>query len=221
MANRQLQLPVLPKELWELVFGFLDETSKAVAMHVCHEWRALVLVTTRKVIPRIFAKDVRSSYSLIEWWRNVLGQPLPLDYYTCISAVNHGHLAFLQYARAHARDDGCPWDEYICLVAAESGHLAILQYLHDNGCPWDKRTCSSAAAAGHLAILQYAHDNGCPWDTLACQFAADQGHLAILQYLRTNGCPWDEWTYYTARSKNLAILQYAIDNGCKNIYIFS
>ena len=34
---------VLPVELWLIIFGFLDETTQAIAMHVCHEWHTLIM----------------------------------------------------------------------------------------------------------------------------------------------------------------------------------
>jgi hypothetical protein len=51
----------------------------------------------------------------------------------CISFYRSGHLAVLEWARAH----GCPWDE--------------------------ERTVSAAAGGGHAAVLAWAWESGASW----------------------------------------------------------
>jgi hypothetical protein len=102
------------------------------------------------------------------------------------SAAEGGHLAGLQWARAH----GCPWDENTCAWAAEEGHLEVLKWVLANGCLWEDRVaCAHAARGGHLEVLQWARANGCPWDESTCERAARGGHLEVLQWARANGCP--------------------------------
>ena len=76
----------------------------------------------------------------------------------CKYAASDGHLAVLQWARAH----GCPWDERTCEYAAKNGHLAVLQWARAQGCPWDAWTCIMAESNGHIAVLQWARAQGCP-----------------------------------------------------------
>merc|ERR1719321_1049053 len=86
----------------------------------------------------------------------------------------NGHLAVLQWARAH----GCPWDEYMCAYAAKKGHLEVLKWAQAHGCPWDKQTCARAAKNGHLEVLQWARAHGCPWDewtSRCCRERAPRG----------------------------------------------
>ena len=198
---------VLPVELWLIIFGFLDETTQAIAMHVCHEWHALIMNISG--IPRIFEEDLARSVSLLVWQQDFLGQPLSDN--TCHYAAKGGHLDVLQYARAN----GCLWDMWTCTLAAKGGHLDILQWAHANGCPWDEDTCAAAAEKGYLQILQYAHANGCPWDSFTCLSAAKGGHLHILKYARDTGCPWNSFTCSSAaKGGHLDILQWAHANGC-------
>ena len=50
----------------------------------------------------------------------------------CELAAVAGHLAVLQWARAH----DCPWDKNTCEdEAARVAHLAVLQWARENGCP--------------------------------------------------------------------------------------
>ena len=176
-------LPLLPEEVWLLIFGLLDETTKAICMHVCPEWRRWILELTRLVVPRIFAPDLICSISLLQWQQDVLGRPITR--LTPAEAAMGGHLHILQYLHAI----NCPWDEITCSFAAAGGHLDILKYARRNGCPWDDRTCFEAAKKGHLDILKFAHTNGCPgsWDNNICAVAAMNGQLDCFVYACTNG----------------------------------
>ena len=66
------QLPLLPLEIWLIVFQRVDETSQAICMHVCREWRELVLSITRGVMPRLLARNLASSVTLLVWQQDVL-----------------------------------------------------------------------------------------------------------------------------------------------------
>ena len=69
-------LPFLPEEIWLLVLGRVaDETTKAICMLVCHDWRLWVLMLTRSVVPRLFAEDLACSVPLLLWQRDFLGRP--------------------------------------------------------------------------------------------------------------------------------------------------
>ena len=161
----------LPEEIWLLVLGFVDETTKAICMGVCPEWRSWVLRLTRSVsVPRLFEEDLACSVSLLMWQRDVLGRPLTKK--TCAYAAKGGDLQVLQHLRAI----GIPWDKRTCSFAAMGGRLEILQYARANGCPWSEYTCRNAASRGHLDILKYARVNGCPWDLWTCTAAAEGGH---------------------------------------------
>jgi len=77
----------------------------------------------------------------------------------CKVAAFHGHLAVLQWARAH----GCPWDEKTCAYAARNGHLAVLQWARAHGCPWDEGTCAMAAQKKRrFDVLQWVQPDGYP-----------------------------------------------------------
>ena len=52
----------------------------------------------------------------------------------CSYSSEGGHLAVLQWARAHGR----PWNKRTCARAAENGHLDVLQWARARGCPWDE-----------------------------------------------------------------------------------
>ena len=202
-------LPFLPEEVWLLILSRLDETTKAICMNVCPEWRSWILIITRSVIPHIFEKDLACSISLLKWQRDFLVHHFTEN--TCAFAAKGGHLDILQYLRAN----GCPWDEWTCARAANNGHLDILQYAHENGCPWNELTCFGAARGGYMNIMLYAHANGCPWDEETCSAAAFCGHLDILQYAHENGCPWDELVCLNAEFYgHMHILEYARANGC-------
>ena len=111
-----LLLPVLPEEIWLLVLGHLDETSKGICMGVSHEWRDLVLMSTRNVIPRLFAEDiVCSGVALLVWQRDVLGRPFSEK--TAALAAKTGNLEVLQYLRANS----CPWGAETCALATRAG----------------------------------------------------------------------------------------------------
>jgi len=135
---------------------------------------------------------------------------------TCSLAAKDGHLAVLQWARAH----DCLWETFeldrlpncsrttgTCERATEGGHLAVLQWARENGCPWTEFNVNArAAAGGHLAVLQWLLENDCPWledleyddDEDCCALAALGGHLETLKWLRGHGCPWDETTFMCA-----------------------
>ena len=49
----------------------------------------------------------------------------------CAYAAKGGHLAVLQWARAHGR----PWNTKTCARAAKNGHLKVLQWARANRCP--------------------------------------------------------------------------------------
>ena len=104
----------------------------------------------------------------------------------CDYSAEGGHLAVLQWARAH----GCPRNEWTCTEAASNGHLEVLQWARAQGCDWGERTCARAAEGGHLEVLQWARAHGRPWDEWTCAEAARHGHLEVLQWARAHGCPW-------------------------------
>ena len=69
-------LSQLPVEILLIIFSMLDETTKAICMHVCCEWRTMILDTPGKsIVPRIFAEDMVRSVSLLLWQRNILDRP--------------------------------------------------------------------------------------------------------------------------------------------------
>merc|ERR1719262_62002 len=74
----------------------------------------------------------------------------------CLVAAFNGHLAVLQWARAH----GCTWDGTTCAYAAMNGHLEVLKWARAQGCPWEERTCEAAAVGGHLEVLRWARAHG-------------------------------------------------------------
>ena len=75
----------------------------------------------------------------------------------CAYSAKGGHLAVLQWARAH----GPPWNKKTCARAAKNGYLEVHQWARARGCPCDKWTCAWAAKNGHLEVLQKARANRC------------------------------------------------------------
>ena len=76
----------------------------------------------------------------------------------CVYCAEGGHLAVLQWARAHER----PLNKTTCARAAENGHLEVLEWAGAHGCPRDESTCAGAAQHGHLEVLQSARSNKYP-----------------------------------------------------------
>ena len=81
--------------------------------------------------------------------KGVLERPLCL-FCTEDYSAQGGHLAVLQWARAHER----PLNKTTCARAAENGHLEVLEWAGAHGCPRDESTCAGAAQHGHLKVLQ-------------------------------------------------------------------
>jgi hypothetical protein len=129
----------------------------------------------------------------------------------CARAAQGGHLAVLQWARAHR----CPWTEGTCHAAARGGHMEVLRWAREHHCPWNKWTCAEAAAGGHMEVLQWARRNSCPWGVDTCQAAAWGGHLEVLQWAREHLCPWEKWVCTGAAANGrLAVLRWVREHGC-------
>jgi len=67
-----------------------------------------------------------------------------MDKFTCIRAVENGHLDLLIWAREH----GCSWDEWTCTNAALGGHLDLLIWTREHG-----YTCLHEQLNSHLHLL--------------------------------------------------------------------
>jgi hypothetical protein len=234
---------MLPQEIWLLIIGFLDETTRAIFMLVCREFAGLVLVATRNVIPHIYTEDVICTVPLLEWYLKY-----NVRKHHCINKKMYdnialgGFLEVFQWIKSkypvrficdeltctQAAKGGhldmlqylfeivkCRWNAMTCVYAALNGHFEVLKYAIENGCPMTEQVSAAASHGGHLTILQYLHEHNCPWDEWTCRQAARGGYLTILQYAHENGCPWDVWTCaFAASGGHLAALKYARENGC-------
>jgi len=87
-------------------------------MHVCRDWRGLVLTLTRLVVPRIFARQLTCSVSLLMWQRVVLGRAP--DVRTLRYAAGHGDITVLRLLCT----DGCTWD-WSVLPPQEEANLLL------------------------------------------------------------------------------------------------
>ena len=120
-------------------------------------------------------------------------------------AATGGHLALLQWARAHCQPS--EWQR-TCEWAVRGGHLPLLQWARAQTppAPWNQRTCWRAAGGGHLALLQWARAQSppAPWNVETCSAAAGGGHLALLQWARAQSPP-APWNVETCRDRKSVV----------------
>ena len=70
----------------------------------------------------------------------------------CTAAAHRGHLAVLQWLRAH----GCEWDSGTADAAAANGRLATLQWALATDCPHDlDHLWLVAAEGGHVDVVEW------------------------------------------------------------------
>jgi hypothetical protein len=96
----------------------------------------------------------------------------------CTAAAHRGHLAVLQWLRAH----GCAWDSGTADAAAANGRLATLQWALATDCPHDlDHLWLVAAEGGHVDVVEWLHRSTHAWKAGEYNWgAAAGGHVAVL-----------------------------------------
>ena len=152
----------LPRDLLEKVGRAVPAGDRLWFRLVCQSWAAAgtgaAVVPGEEPLPRgkvtrtrgpdaaaSVARVAEAMVGAVEWplqkkFRNNL----------CEYSAKGGHLAVLQWARAHER----PLNKTTCARAAENRHLEVLEWAGAHGCPRDESTCAGAAQHGHLEVLQ-------------------------------------------------------------------
>ena len=151
---------------------FLEAVARAVPAcgSACRSWAAagakVVPATGEEPLPRRKVTRTRgpdpaaSAACVAEVMVGAVEEPLRREFWNdlCACSAQGGHLAVLQWARAHER----PLNKTTCARAAENGHLEVLEWAGAHGCPRDESTCAGAAQHGHLEVLQSARSNKYP-----------------------------------------------------------
>ena len=132
----------------------LDRVDRTMLAQVGRPWLAAVLASgLPRLLKGVTVLQLREFCTSVERlaWAKAKGCPWAWSLSTrgwregsanpCALAAEGGHLAVLQWARAHH----CPWDAATCYAAASGGHLDVLQWARKHGCPWNKQACYLAA----------------------------------------------------------------------------
>ena len=152
-----MSLLALPLDVRRLIVNdYLCNEEALVARCACRALRALVSRARIDLCRyRLYAYFCTRGYAALLAW--LLAQ-VPLPHSMCSDAAKGGHLATLQWLRAHHADSF----HGTCAYAAAGGHLAVLQWLREHGAPWDEWTCAWATENKHLAVLAWAREHGAP-----------------------------------------------------------
>lgn len=165
---------------------------------------------------------------MLEWCRDVAEADWGPQ--TCKAAAGGGHLAVLQYLRAH----GCDWNTDTCWAAARDGHLQVLTWAREHGCDWSESTINVA-----VCVLDPPGSSArCPLTILAfclpllrCPAFANahsltiahrsRGHLPVVRWAREHGCEWSSHTCTLSAAAGraepvvLQMLQWLRAHGCQ------
>ena len=134
----------LPRELLETVARAVPAGDRLCFRLVCRSWAAAGAGAApaageeplpRDKVTRTRGPDAAASAARVaDVMVGAVEGPLRKKFRNdlCAYSAEGGHLAVLQWARAHGR----PWNTKTCACAAENGHLEVLQWARAHGCPW-------------------------------------------------------------------------------------
>ncbi len=117
----------LPADVQRLLLNqYLRDEDALVARCSCRTLRALVPRARLDACRHhLYAHFCAQGYvALLEWLYTLVPLRETNDGTLCAAAARAGHLAVLQWLRAH----GAAWNHWTCVSAAAEGHLALLQW---------------------------------------------------------------------------------------------
>jgi hypothetical protein len=169
-----------------VIFGFLDDSNRAIAKTVCRRWRPLC---APKAAAPLHLWQFGDSVPRLEWALANGCSPTAKKFRIVgLRAINIGNQPVAQFAYTRARASGANFRaiEAFCIHAATHDRLPLLQWLLANSAPMSNLV---AQAASSVEMLEWIKRNSTPrvWVGLVARFIIENKPFAVMKWHAENG----------------------------------
>lgn len=194
-----------PREILELISGWLTPVEHFVMNHTCGVFRELM--HQNSICLRLAIEETLSHghLEILQWMRDEGYNPRTGDYKKA-----YNHLRICKWLSSNGILPGCE----IIDIAAIAGNIDVLQWAHKKlGVLLHMDNFRSAIRGGNINILEYMRAHNCLPHTCSYYYAAVIDRTDIIEWLRDNWYGSEHLSYCGAvYTKNMRLLDWLYDH---------
>lgn len=236
-------IPILPVDIWCIIFTLLDEEWHFIAALVCKSWYDILKNLRKKKGRSTFYTTIRCAFATpkLAMWANSFfldatthANPFYIRHFApeniWKSFAAGGNLALCrtivnieQFADSDNR-------LIFVTILAKNGHFAVLKWLYEH-MNWLHRdfVCAEylscigeyATANDNIPLLEWLRSIGCIFTETAYREAVIYRNYRVIDWLQTIGCPRDTFAIHCAvchddikMVRHLAVQGFPLDEDC-------
>lgn len=180
-------LPILPEEIWKLIFGYVPKGYHLVARLICKQWHSLIVfnksMRQNQLYDFVKCDDIYFLEYVIQCRGGMCIQPHCPTLLYC--AAKYSSTKIIEWIKKQNVNIYC---NHFATGAAKGGNLSYLIEALSNNCEWNNGITN--ASINHIHILAWAKENDKVCRDRVYYYAVKNSNLKTLDWIKNDPVVW-------------------------------